>query len=150
MMRFCLAGEMLQSGRLDEAIVEFTRGLGINPLYPDAHFGMAIAFDMKGNTAKAEQHYRQAWDLNPGKADIHLYYASLLERSGNPEGAEEQLRLALRLQRESPAAREALCRVLKMSGVEFELPLFPACGNLDEWWTLDKPVTNTYVENEKR
>lgn len=150
MMRFCLAGEMLQSGRLDEAIVEFTRGLGINPFFPDGHFGIAIAFDMKGNTAKAEQHYRKAWDLNPGKVDIHIYYASLLERTGDPERAEEQLRLALRLQRESPAAREALCRILRISGVGFELPLFPACGNFDAWWTLDKPVPNTYVEDEKR
>jgi tetratricopeptide (TPR) repeat protein len=147
MMRFCLAGELLQTGRVDEAIAEFTRGLAINPGYPDGHFGMAVAQDMQGNTALADQHYRQALELNPGKAELHVYFGSLLERTGDPAGAEEHFREALRLQPGYAVAREGICRVLESAGMTPGLPLVPACGRSDQWWgSLDKPAPPNYVD----
>lgn len=150
MMRFCLAGELLQAGKTDEGIVQFTRGLWINPRYADGHFGMAVALDMKGNSVKAAQHYRRALELNPGKAETHVYFASLLERTDDKVGAEEHFRAALGLEPDHPLAWEGVCRVLERSGVSFEPPLFPACVNIDEWWSLDKPVSITYVDDAKR
>ncbi|MHB8836165.1 MAG: tetratricopeptide repeat protein [Candidatus Methylomirabilia bacterium] len=145
MMRFCLGGELVKAGRVDEAIVEFSRGLVMNPQYPDGHFGIGVALDMKGNLEKAARHYRRALELNPRKAETQAYFATLLERTGDPAGAEEHFREALRLQPGYLFAYEGVCRVLERAGLTSEPPLFPACGGENGWWVLDKTSPLTYV-----
>jgi len=150
MMHFCLAGELARAGKVDQAIVEFTKGLAMNPTYHPAHFGMGIVLDMRGDTAKAADHYRRALEIYPQQADVHLYLGSLLERTGDPAGAEEHFREALRIQPENPSARENLCRVRNGSSRTFAVPLFPWCRDGRAVWevpeSLDKPVPSNYVE----
>jgi tetratricopeptide (TPR) repeat protein len=152
MMRFCLGGELVQAGKVDEAIVQFTLGFAKNPFYADGHFGMAVALDIKGNTAKAAQHYRQAMELDPGKAEIHVFFGSLLERNGDQAGAELHFREALRLQPRYAAAQEGVCRIQSGAGKVFAVPLFPWCRERKEYWKelelLDKPAPGNYVQRE--
>lgn len=55
----CLAGAYLDLGRLDEAIAEYQRVIGINPNYPLAHYHLAQAFERKGEPDKARAAYEQ-------------------------------------------------------------------------------------------
>ncbi|MEX2273810.1 MAG: tetratricopeptide repeat protein, partial [Vicinamibacterales bacterium] len=47
----------LQLGRLDEAVVEFERVLGINPNYARARLGLAQALERRGDRARARVEY---------------------------------------------------------------------------------------------
>ena len=60
----CLANAYFESGRLDEAIVEYERILKINPNYPLAYYHLAQAFEQKGEPDKARaayEHFLQVW-----------------------------------------------------------------------------------------
>ncbi|MGH9956767.1 MAG: tetratricopeptide repeat protein [Pyrinomonadaceae bacterium] len=60
----CLANAYLELGRLDEAIAEYERILGINPNYPLAHYHLGQAYERKGQTEQARASYErfiQVW-----------------------------------------------------------------------------------------
>ena len=53
----CLANALLETGRLDEAIIEYQRILGLNKHYPLAYYQLAQAHERKGEQEQARTAY---------------------------------------------------------------------------------------------
>ena len=51
---------LLDSGKVDDAIVDFREALGFDPNYADAHLGLAKALQQQGNTAEADAERQKA------------------------------------------------------------------------------------------
>jgi tetratricopeptide (TPR) repeat protein len=57
---------LLQNGKVAEAIVEFQNAISFDPSYPEAHLGLADAFDRQGKTSDAAVERQKAASLPPG------------------------------------------------------------------------------------
>jgi tetratricopeptide (TPR) repeat protein len=67
----CLANAYLQLGRLDEAISEYQRVLGLNPNYAVAQYHLAQAYQRKGQAGQARARYERFLQIWKGAdADI--------------------------------------------------------------------------------
>ena len=60
-----VGNDLLQKGRVDEAIEQFQKALQINPGYAKAHNNLGNAFLQKGNPAEAAAQFQQAVQLEP-------------------------------------------------------------------------------------
>jgi protein O-GlcNAc transferase len=56
---------LLQSGKVPEAIVEFQNAISFDPSYPEAHLGLADAYDRQGKTTDAAAERQKAASLHP-------------------------------------------------------------------------------------
>jgi protein O-GlcNAc transferase len=56
---------LLQSGKVPEAIVEFQNAIAFDPTYPEAHLGLADAFDRQSKTTDAAAERQKAASLHP-------------------------------------------------------------------------------------
>ena len=65
MGHYNLASALQDMGQIDEAIVNFTRALEIDPTYVDAHFNLGIAFQDKGRYEDSHKCYANAVKLEP-------------------------------------------------------------------------------------
>jgi len=54
---------LLQNGKVAEAIVEFQNAISFDPSYPEAHLGLADAFDRQGKTSDAAAERQRAASL---------------------------------------------------------------------------------------
>ena len=76
----CLGAAYGGLGRHDEAIVEFTRAITIEPTSPDALHGLAFFYEQLGNVEDAEQAYLQVIEMLPhhwaGYAWLGGFYVS--------------------------------------------------------------------------
>ena len=61
----CLGTVYGSLGRHDEAIVEFTRAISIEPTSPDALHALALAYEQMGSVADAEQAHKEAIQMLP-------------------------------------------------------------------------------------
>jgi tetratricopeptide (TPR) repeat protein len=82
----------LEERRLDEAIDLFQRALDVNPNLTSAFFGVAYAYQLKGNRDRAIQNYRKVIALAPGDAASYNNLAWLLADAAASHG--EALRFA--------------------------------------------------------
>jgi tetratricopeptide (TPR) repeat protein len=57
---------LLQNGKVPEAIVEFQNAISFDPSYPEAHLGLADAFDRQGKTSDAAAERQKAASLHAG------------------------------------------------------------------------------------
>jgi protein O-GlcNAc transferase len=57
---------LLQSGKVPEAVVEFQNAISFDPSYPEAHLGLADAFDRQGKTTDAAAERQKAASLHTG------------------------------------------------------------------------------------
>jgi tetratricopeptide (TPR) repeat protein len=57
---------LLQTGKVPEAIVEFQNAISFDPSYPQAHLGLADAFDRQGKTTDAAAERQKAASLHAG------------------------------------------------------------------------------------
>jgi Flp pilus assembly protein TadD len=55
-------------GRYEEAIAAFTRAIEINPVYPEAHFHLALALLVTGRFAQGWEEYEWRWAVDHIKA----------------------------------------------------------------------------------
>ena len=56
---------LLQNGKAAEAIIEFQNAISFDPTYPEAHLGLADAFDRQGKTADAAAERQKATSPHP-------------------------------------------------------------------------------------
>jgi tetratricopeptide (TPR) repeat protein len=64
-----LGTTLLESGDPHQALTFYQEALRLNPDYARAHYNMAFALDLLGETKPAIEHFRTALDLNPAPAD---------------------------------------------------------------------------------
>lgn len=63
----------------DAAIANFGRALTLVPRFSDAHFGIAQAYQAKGQKLNAVKHYRAYLDLVPDGEDAEVAKRALTE-----------------------------------------------------------------------
>ena len=88
-----LAGELLDSGRYDEAIEHYRKALtGLYEFDPDLMLGLAQAQFAAGDSAATRETLEQLIDKNPDyrSPDGHLLYARAVEACGDDATAESE------------------------------------------------------------
>jgi len=88
---------LAERGRLDEAMVNYSQALKIDPNYPSAHFGLASILMQRGELDRAVIEYERAVQLDPGDARLLYDLANLLVEQGRIDEAITRYREALRI-----------------------------------------------------
>lgn len=73
-----IAGNRLQAGELDEAERQLGKVLKADPSSVDAYTLLAAVEGLRGNDARAGQHYRRAAELAPQRGDVLNNYGAWL------------------------------------------------------------------------
>ena len=94
---YSLGYALAQQGKLDKAIVHYSRALQINPNYTKAHNGLGYALAQQGKLDKAIVHYSRALQINPNYTEAHNNLGSVLAQQGNVKGAFYHYYEALRI-----------------------------------------------------
>jgi protein O-mannosyl-transferase len=99
-------------GRLDEAVVQFTRAASIDPANADTRVNLCAALQKLGRFEDAVREGREAVRLRPQQADAHTNLAAALEALGRSEEAASEYADVVRLTPASGEAHANLGRVL--------------------------------------
>ncbi|MBI3079785.1 MAG: tetratricopeptide repeat protein, partial [candidate division NC10 bacterium] len=104
-----LGDALSATGRFDEAIREYRRGLTIDPLNPRVHYSLArILYTEKGLYHEAVEAYQRALALEPTFVEAHIGLGDLYEEKGLYKEAIATYRKALVLKPKHPGALYAL------------------------------------------
>ena len=93
-----LALELQRLGRNQDANLEFSRAVALQPTYVSAHSNWGTALLAQGRPNDAIEHLRIAVELAPTYADAHLNFGNALAAVGRTREAIVQYEEALRLQ----------------------------------------------------
>ena len=127
----CLGTAYGSLGRHDEAIVEFTLAITIEPTSPDAMHGLALVYEQMGSIENAEQAHRQAIAMLPYHwagyywlgafyvsesryADASEMFERVVDLTPNSYTGYSNLGVAYRYQERWPEAFEALERSVEI------------------------------------
>jgi tetratricopeptide (TPR) repeat protein len=114
--RLNIGEELLQSGRVDEALALLAREAAASPDYPKARLALGVALSKRGEKARALDEFRAAVSLDPGNFDARSALGLALAESGNVPGALEHFQEAVRLKPGDVAAEFNLANALQQSG----------------------------------
>jgi tetratricopeptide (TPR) repeat protein len=131
----------LDEKRYDDAIAAFEKAVAADEKDYTAHFHLALARSLAGNTAIAIAGYEKTLELKPGLPEAELNLGLLLAQSPEPAKAEPHLRAAIGHKPNSAAAHAALGRVLMATG-----RLADAEGSFLRAIELDKSYADNLLE----
>ena len=86
-----------QTGRNDEAEVQYKKALELDPNNVNAHSNYGLLLKQTGHKQDAEEQYKMALALDPNDVNAHFAYGNLLNEMGRNQEAEEQYKMALAL-----------------------------------------------------
>lgn len=101
------ARDLVQTGRIEEAIELYSEILGENPHNLRAHNNLGILLDELGQHDKAVEHLEAALEVEPDNVEVLTNLASALTELARFAGADASIRKALRLSPDDPSARLA-------------------------------------------
>lgn len=107
-----LGSFLLDQGRFDEAIFQFSEGVRINPGNAMPHYNLGNALDRRGRLDEASIQYMEALRLSPAFADAHSNLGVVLARQGKLAEAVTHLSEAVRLNPGSASAHTNLGAIL--------------------------------------
>ena len=84
---------LVELGRFDEAMSQFTEAARLDPAYPWPHFQMGKALLKQGRDAEAIDKFREALRLDPDNFQILAYVAHVLAADEKPEVRDGQTAL---------------------------------------------------------
>jgi len=102
------AKDMVQHGRIQEAIQLYLGILTVNPSNLKAHNNLGVLYDELKRFEAALEHFEAAERLAPENVEVLANYASALTSLARYDEAEELLRRAQRLAPDDPQARLAV------------------------------------------
>jgi Flp pilus assembly protein TadD len=102
------AKDLVQQGRVQEAIQLYLGILTVNPSNLKAHNNLGVLYDELKRFDSALEHFQEAERLSPENVEVLANYASTLTSLARYDEAEELLRRAQRLAPEDPRARLAV------------------------------------------
>jgi len=92
-----LGNAFIQSGRIDDAIVQYQEASEINPNSAEAQNNLGNAFLQKGKVDEAVIHYQKALEVAPGYAQAHDDLGDVFLHKGNESAAIQQFQMALEI-----------------------------------------------------
>ena len=111
-----LGASFQMTGRGDDAVREYERGLAINPENHYIQINLAELYAFSGKPEKAVPLFRKNINEISDDAEAMYYYGSALTQTGALAGAEEALRKSIQLDSKSKAAHALLSEVLEKEG----------------------------------
>jgi tetratricopeptide (TPR) repeat protein len=102
---------LVDANRVDEAMVQYQRALGLNPNYADAEYDLGLAYAHKGQSAEAIDHYQKALKINPDSASAHNNLGNVFFKIGQLDQAEAQYEAALKTKPDYGEAHNNLANV---------------------------------------
>lgn len=122
----------LRRGEFENAIVQFTKALEIDPAYGEARYNLGNALVRQGAINEAIAEYKQAIELNPRIAGAHVNLGTMLIQTGRVEEAVVHLQNAVATSPNNGAARAALGGAMAKTGRSAEaLEHLRAAAELD-------------------
>jgi len=104
-------------GKLDQAIVSYTKALQLNPDYAPAHNNLGNALFLRGKPREALAHYSTALKIDPNLADARYNRAAILAGQGRTDEAIEEYRKTLEIDPDYTKARHALEALLRQQPI---------------------------------
>jgi tetratricopeptide (TPR) repeat protein len=107
---------LVRQGRLQEAIEQYERALGIEPDYAEARNNLGVALMRRGRLQEAIEQYEQALRLKSDDAEAHNNLGVALVRQGRLQEAIEQYERALIIEPDYGEAQYNLGVALEQAG----------------------------------
>lgn len=95
-------GELLRTGRHQEALPWLTKAVAIDPELSSAWINYGVSLRRNGDLAGAEKAYRKALEVDPEAVSAYQNLAALLRHQGNTQEAEDLLAITSRLGSRNP------------------------------------------------
>jgi tetratricopeptide (TPR) repeat protein len=95
-------GELLRTGKHEEALPWLTKAVAIDPELASAWINYGVALRRNGDLAGAEKAYRKALEMDPEAVSAYQNLAALLRHKGKTQESEELLALSSRLGSRNP------------------------------------------------
>jgi Flp pilus assembly protein TadD len=111
-----LGNELLQQGRINEAIGHFQTALQIRPDYAEAHFSFGLALLQQGRMDEALSHFQTALQIQPGYVEAHNNLGNILLQKGDVDEAMVHYQKALQIQPDSVESHANLGNALLQKG----------------------------------
>ncbi len=128
---FASAVDFMEHAAYDEAIALFAKVIARAPGLTAPHVNIALAYEQKGETEKAEEHLKSALELIPGHPVASNTYGLLLRKNGRFAEAREIFEMALERFPEYLPARKNL-------GILYEIYLGEMARALQQFETYNK------------
>jgi tetratricopeptide (TPR) repeat protein len=87
-------GELLRTGKQDEALPWLQKAVAIDPELPGAWINYGVALRRSGDLVRAEEAYRKALEIDPQAVSAYQNLAALLRHQGKRREAEDLLSLS--------------------------------------------------------
>jgi protein O-mannosyl-transferase len=111
-----LGNDLIEQGRVGEAITHCQKALEIKPDCVEAHLNLGNALDKMGNVDEAMVHYQKALEIKSDSAEAHNNLGVTLFRKGKGDEAIVHLQKALEIKPDYVEAHNNLGNVLLQKG----------------------------------
>lgn len=111
-----LGNALKETGRMDEAISQYSLALQINPDYAHAHNNLGAALAMRNSLDEAINHYLRALEINPNNAEVHNGLGAALAKKGQLNEAISYYHHALKIDPDHAKTHNNLAAALAESG----------------------------------
>lgn len=111
-----VAALYLDAGRVDDAIVEYQRSLGLNNESAATHYNLGFALSARGRRQDAIAQFQEALRIDPDYALAHNNLGALLQVAGHADEALTHYRRAVALRPDNLDARTNLAQLLSTRG----------------------------------
>lgn len=105
-----------KQGRLDEAVEEIQKSLGLNPNYHHAYNNLGITLQGQGKFDEAEKEFRKALELKPDFPRAHDNLGIMLAKRGDLDEAIGHFARAIELNPASDSAHNNMAQALYFKG----------------------------------
>jgi tetratricopeptide (TPR) repeat protein len=89
--------DLLQKGKVDEAIAHYQKALQIKPDFTEAHNNLGIVLLQKGRVDEAMDHFQAALEIKPNDAEAHYNLGIALDQKGRVDEAIAHYQKALQI-----------------------------------------------------
>jgi tetratricopeptide (TPR) repeat protein len=86
-------------GDLDNAILQYKKGLSLNPFEIEAHINLGVSYFHKGLIDKAITHFKHVIEINPNNADAHYNIGIAYGSKGEYDLAYKEIRKGIELRK---------------------------------------------------
>ncbi len=111
-----LGNDLLQRGKVDEAVANYKRALEANPMFPGTHTNLGVVSLHLGNVEESITRLRRALEIDPDYAQAHCGLADTLMQAGRVGEAIDEYQKAVLLKPKYAEAHNNLGNALLQTG----------------------------------